>query len=231
MTTTMLRSQAARTFVSSARASPLVARGAYTYVRTYASTPDPMHPTDTPSPSDVPKPSGSNNTLLWLVGGTGLALGGWYYMRERKQEDATARRKADQEKARAKAGELGDATKRTAQDAVKEGEQGYSNIKASGEEKLAQARSQATGFADGTRAAVAQNYDAAKAKVEGALHETETNAKAAYDKASAETQSWGAWLGSWFGYGRSKADEAKREGAGAVAEGAAKVEKEAGKRS
>lgn len=44
------------------------------------------------------------------------------------------------------------------------------------------------------------------------------------------TQSWGQWLGSWFGYGKKKAEEGKKEGAEKVAEGARKVELEADKR-
>lgn len=69
-----------------------------------------------------------------------------------------------------------------------------------------------------------QTYADAKHKAEDAVHQAE-----------ATTQSWGSWLGSWFGYGKAKtqakADEAKREGAQKVADGAAKVEKEAQKRA
>ena len=43
--------------------------------------------------------------------------------------------------------------------------------------------------------------------------------------------SWGQWLWSWFGYSQHKAEEVKREGAAKVAEGARKVESEAGKRT
>lgn len=95
---------------------------------------------------------------------------------------------------------------------------------------------------DGTRASVVQQYDAAKSsvsntyssaagKVEGAAHDVVQKAEKTYADAAQTTNSWGAWFGSWFGYGQSKADEAKREGAAKVAEGAGEVKKEAEKRT
>ena len=72
-----------------------------------------------------------------------------------------------------------------------------------------------------------------------AYNGTKDAAKHTYDdaahKAEQTKQSWGSWLGSWFGYGSSKAKEtaedAKSKTAARVAEGAEKVEKEAQKRA
>ena len=62
-------------------------------------------------------------------------------------------------------------------------------------------------------------YADAKHKATDAVHKVE-----------AETQSWGQWAGSWFGYGKAKTEQAKSDVAGKVAEGAGKVEQEAQKR-
>ena len=44
-------------------------------------------------------------------------------------------------------------------------------------------------------------------------------------------ESWSQWFGSWFGYGKSKAEEVKRGGAESIANVAAQVENEAKKRT
>lgn len=66
------------------------------------------------------------------------------------------------------------------------------------------------------------------------MGDAEAAAKATYDdakhKAQETQQSWGAWFGSWFGYGKSKAQEAESRTAADVAAGAAKVQREAEKR-
>lgn len=205
--------------------------------RTYATIPNPTQPTDSPEPSDVPTPKGSGSTFWLLVGGTAAAVGGWYYMRE-GQPDIHAKRKADQEEALAKARELTAAGKRTVQDTVREGEKGYDQLKASGTEKVNEARAKTSDYVNGARSTVERQYDAAMTSVgntyTAAAHtveEAEARAKAAAEGAKQATQSWGAWLGSWFGYGKSKVDETKREAAAQVASGASKVEKEAEKRA
>ena len=102
---------------------------------------------------------------------------------------------------------------------------------ASAQSKVDQARKEA----DGARASVVQQYDAAKgsvastynaaaSKVDGATHDVA-------HKVGETSQSWGAWLGSWVGYGQGKADETKREGAAEIAQGAGVVKKEAEKRT
>ena len=83
-------------------------------------------------------------------------------------------------------------------------------------------------MSDARNTAVRQ-YDNAKATVVDATHKVEQTYEAAANKTKAEAQSWNQWFWSWFGYGKSKADDAKREGAQKVVEGAQKVEKEAGK--
>lgn len=100
-----------------------------------ATIPDPQHPTDKPLPNDKPsipkvdKPS-SNNTFLYLVGGTAAAVGGWWYTQQSgAQVHPHDQRKADEERAKQKAAELRDAGVATAHDAVKEGERAYEDTK------------------------------------------------------------------------------------------------------
>ena len=89
-------------------------------------------------------------------------------------------------------------------------------------------------MSDARNTAVRQ-YDNAKATVVDATHKVEQKAAQTYDAAAAKTkaeaQSWNQWFWSWFGYGKQKAEDAKREGAQAIADGAQKVEKEANKRA
>lgn len=112
---------------------------------------------------------------------------------------------------------------------------------AAGKERLHSAEATANGYAADARGAVTKQYDAAKASATDAYNATaakvgdaENAAKATYDdakhKAQETQQSWGAWLGSWVGYGKSKAQEAESRAAADVAAGAAKVQREAEKR-
>lgn len=97
------------------------------HVRTYAVTPDPTHPTDSPQPSDVPKPEKSNT--LWILSGlTAASIGAWYYL-NMPGENIHEKRQKDADVAAQKAKELSDAGKRTAQDIVKEGEKEYQDLK------------------------------------------------------------------------------------------------------
>lgn len=97
--------------------------------RTMATIPDPQHPTDKPLPNDKP---GSNNTFTYLVVGTALAVGGWWYTQQSgTQVHPHDQRKADEERAKQKAAELRDAGIATAHDAVKEGEKAYEDTKVS----------------------------------------------------------------------------------------------------
>ncbi|KAI0728245.1 hypothetical protein C8Q72DRAFT_835605 [Fomitopsis betulina] len=236
MSATMLRSRALRSAAASARATPVIARAAHPHVRTYAATPDPTQPTDSPQPSDVPKPERSNT--LWILGGlTAASIGAWYYL-NMPGEDVHEKRQKSVNEATQKARELGDAGKRSAQDLAKEG---YLDLKAAGKERLHSAEATANGYAADARGAVTKQYDAAKASATDAYNATaakvgdaENAAKATYDdakhKAQETQQSWGAWLGSWVGYGKSKAQEAESRAAADVAAGAAKVQREAEKR-
>ncbi|KAI0769635.1 hypothetical protein BD413DRAFT_555774 [Trametes elegans] len=225
MSSAILRTQPLR---ASVRVAPAVSRAARLHPRTYATIPDPIQPTDGPRPSDVPKPAGGNNTLLLVVGGL-AAIGGGYYYLQSGQEDPHAKRVEDQERLKQKAEELRDAGKATAHDAVREGEQKYDQTKAAAQDKLASARAQAAATAEGAKNSAVRQYDHAKAAVSDAAHKVEHTYEDAVQKSKAEAQSWNQWFWSWFGYGKDKADDAKREGAQKVVEGAQKVEKEAGK--
>ncbi|RPD78322.1 hypothetical protein L226DRAFT_610264 [Lentinus tigrinus ALCF2SS1-7] len=204
----LLRTQPLR---ASLRAAPPVVRAAASRPRTYATIPDPTQPTDKPSPNDIPKPQGGSNTGLFVIAGLAAAGGGYYYYSTR-EPDPHAQRKADEERVKEKIAELRSAGKATAHDAVREGQSKYEETKSSAQDKLASARAQASQTVDDARStAVEQKVDAAAAKTK------------------ADAQSWNQWFWSWFGYGQAKADQAKREGAEKVVEGAQKVEKEAGK--
>ena len=65
----------------------------------------------------------------------------------------------------------------------------------------------------------------------GATHKVEETYDEAARNARKEAQTWNQWFWSWFGYSQHKAEDAKREAAAKVAEGARKIETEAGKRT
>ncbi|KAI0365651.1 hypothetical protein BV20DRAFT_972892 [Pilatotrama ljubarskyi] len=225
MSSAILRAQPLR---ASVRVAPAASRVARVHPRTYATIPDPTQPSDGPKPSDVPKPSGGGNTLLLVAGGAAAVGAGYYFLRG-QEPDPHAQRVADQERAKEKAAELRDAGKATAHDAVREGEYKYQQTKASAQDKLESARAQAAATAEDARNTAVRQYDHAKATVSDAAHKVEQKYEDAVHKTKAEAQSWNQWFWSWFGYGKEKADETKREGAQKVVEGAQKVEKEAGK--
>ncbi|KAI0693018.1 hypothetical protein BC835DRAFT_1276707 [Cytidiella melzeri] len=213
--------------------------------RTMATIPNPQFPTDKPTPNDKP---GSNNTLLILLGGTAVAIGGWYYTQGGAEIHPHDQRKADEARAKQKAGELKDAGIATAHDAVKEGEKAYDDTKATAQGKLDQARADAQSTAasaqsklDSYKQSAQQSIDHAKASATATyndgVHKAQDTYNQAAHKVQEEKQSWGSWFGSWLGYGQAKKDEAKSEaafqiakGADKVESGAQKVEKEAQKR-
>lgn len=80
------------------------------------------------------------------------------------------------------------------------------------------------------KTAATSTYNDAARKAEATYVDAKSKATDAAHKVEAETQSWGQWVGSWFGYGKVKAEQAKSDAAGKVAEGAREVEKEAQKR-
>ncbi|RPD63823.1 hypothetical protein L227DRAFT_496578 [Lentinus tigrinus ALCF2SS1-6] len=221
----LLRTQPLR---ASLRAAPPLVRAAASRPRTYATIPDPTQPTDKPSPNDIPKPQGGSNTGLFVIAGLAAAGGGYYYYSTR-EPDPHAQRKADEERVKEKIAELRSAGKATAHDAVREGQSKYEETKSSAQDKLASARAQASQTVDDARSTAVRQYDNAKATVVDATHKVEQKVDAAAAKTKADAQSWNQWFWSWFGYGQAKADQAKREGAEKVVEGAQKVEKEAGK--
>ncbi|KAI0093467.1 hypothetical protein BDY19DRAFT_1064832 [Irpex rosettiformis] len=232
----IIRSQASRAFASaSAVRTPAVARTLR--ARSMATIPDPQHPTDKPLPNDKP---GSNNTFLYLVGGTALAIGGWWYTQQSGHEaNPHDQRKADEERVKQKAAELRDASVATVHDVAKEGEKAYEDAKASAIGKLEQARAHASATVDATQSkldsykhSAQESYDEAKANVTTTYNEAARETRVAFEhaaeKVEEEKQSWGAWFGSWFGYGKRKAIA---KGAEKVESGAEKVEKETQKRA
>ena len=98
--------------------------------RSYSTIPDPTKPTDKPEPNDIPKPSGGGgtNTLLFIAG-LAAAGGGYYYYTYGQDADVHEKRKADEERVKARAQELRDAGKATAHDAVREGQERYDETK------------------------------------------------------------------------------------------------------
>ncbi|EIW62830.1 uncharacterized protein TRAVEDRAFT_62657 [Trametes versicolor FP-101664 SS1] len=225
MSSAILRTQTLR---ASVRAAPAAARVARVHPRTYATIPDPTNPTDGPKPNDIPTPSGGGGNTLLIAAAVAAAAGGGYYYYS-QSEDPHAQRIADQERVKQKADELRNAGKATAHDAVREGEAKYDQTKAAGKDKLASARAQAAATADDARNTAVRQYEQAKGAVSDAAHKVEHKYEDAVQKTKVEAQSWNQWVWSWFGYGKNKADDAKREGAQKVVEGAQKVEKEAGK--
>lgn len=124
-------------------------------------------------------------------------------------------------------------------------------VQVAAKDKLSQARAEAEsatadvrGKLESARRQTVQTYDSAKNAAASGVNDATRRAEATYDEAKkaaadaahkveAETQSWGQWVGSWFGYGKAKtektAEDAKREAARQVASGADKVESTAGK--
>lgn len=97
--------------------------------RTFATFPDPTHPTN--SQNDVPRPKGNNNTLLWIAGGVGAAAGVYYYYYadQAGSTDPHAQLKAEEERLKQKVEELRDAGRATAYDAARDGEAKYEETK------------------------------------------------------------------------------------------------------
>ena len=101
----------------------------------------------------------------------------------------------------------------------------------SAQDKLAHARAEAGKTADEARTAAVHQYERAVETAAGATHKVEETYDEAAKKARKEAQTWNQWFWSWFGYSQHKAEDAKREAAAKVAEGARKIETEAGKRT
>ncbi|PIL34120.1 hypothetical protein GSI_03831 [Ganoderma sinense ZZ0214-1] len=205
---------------------PVTARAGYSSrLRTFATFPDPTHPTN--SQNDVPnRPKGNNNTLLWVAGGLAAAAGGYYYYYV-DQADPHAQLKAEEERLRQKAEEFRDAGRATARDAARDCESKYDETK----DKLAHARAEAGKTAEEARNAAVRQYERVVETAAGATHKVEETYDEAAKKAKEEALTWNQWLWSWFGYSQRKAEDAKREAAAKVADVAHKVESEAGKRT
>ncbi|OBZ67137.1 hypothetical protein A0H81_12931 [Grifola frondosa] len=210
----MLRTQTIRTLASSSHASPALARAALLRTRTLATAPDPTKPTDSPKPS-------RRKTATSLSGSppAAVCIGGWYYMQDRAP-DRYAQRKAAEEQVSVKAAELSEAGKRTATEAVREGEQRYGELKvrrlpahtgrAQAGAAVHDAQSTAVRELDAAKASAASTYATATTRVGDAAHRVEQKYEDAAHKVEKTAQGWGAWLGSWFGYGKSKADDTKK---------------------
>ena len=98
--------------------------------RTFATFPDPTHPTN--SQNDVPnlKPRGNNNTLLLVAVGLAAAAGGsYYYYVDQGLTDPHAQLKAEEQRLKEKADELRDGGKATAHDAARDCQSKYEETK------------------------------------------------------------------------------------------------------
>ena len=101
--------------------------------RTYVTQPDPTKPTSDPAfDSYSSKPSSSSNTFLYILLGTGAAVGGWYYMNMEDGETAHQARRRHEEELKKKSQEALDAGKQTAHSAVRDGQEGYEDVKVRG---------------------------------------------------------------------------------------------------
>lgn len=109
------------------------------------------------------------------------------------------------------------------------------NVAADARSRLESLRGSASQTVEQAKQAASHTYNDAARKAEETYDEAKRKASEAVHKAEAETQSWGQWLGSWFGYGKTKVDQTaedlKRDAAQKVAQGAGKVESEANKRA
>lgn len=211
-------------------AAPIAVRAAHPRPRTFATFPDPTHPTN--SQNDVPRLKGNSNTLLWIAGGLAVVAGGgsyyyYFYTDQAGPADPHAQLKAEEQRLKQKAEELRDAGKATAHDVARDYQSKYEETK----DKLAHARGEAGKTAEDARAATIRQYEKVVGSANSATHKVEEKYDEAARKAKEEAQTWNQWLWSWFGYSQHKAEEVKREGAAKVAEGARKVESEAGKRT
>lgn len=102
----------------------------------YTTPPPPsnqQHQRVPPNPTPAPEPSngGSNFLVIALVGG--VVAGGtyWYFSPSGTADDLKRRTKADEALAKQKAHELSDAGKARANDAIKQGQEKYSELKVS----------------------------------------------------------------------------------------------------
>lgn len=101
--------------------------------RTFATFPDPTHPTN--SQDDVPnlKPRENNNTRLWIAGGLAAAAAGgsyyYYYYVDQGPVDPHAQLKAEEERLKQKAEELRNGGKATAHDAARDCQSKYEETK------------------------------------------------------------------------------------------------------
>ncbi|PVF92984.1 hypothetical protein CPB86DRAFT_790582 [Serendipita vermifera] len=178
--------------------------------RRFYAAPGPQ-PSMTKPASNPPKGSSNVPILLAVVA---VAGGGYWY--------ATNTGKDEEVKQKAK--ELKDAGEARAHELKKEGEAKYDNAKRDAGAKYDEAKAKAEGKYQENKGVLQANYDKAKDKVESTVDQTRVATHDAVESAKAKGS-------SWWGWGSGKAEEGKKDAAGKVEEGAAKVQKEASKRT
>jgi hypothetical protein len=168
--------------------------------------------------------------LATVTAAAGAAGVYWYLTQPQSFQELEATAKKREDEISRKARELADTSKARAEDLLKQSEQQYSDIKvrflpesrnndlfpllmvqASGQDKLAAARARADSAASGAQA----KYDSYK-------YPTLPDSRAAVTK----DQTQGGWF-DWLRWGRSKADQGKRDGAQKVVDAADEVRKRA----
>ncbi|KAI1796363.1 hypothetical protein LXA43DRAFT_969848 [Ganoderma leucocontextum] len=220
----------------SLRFVPVAARAVYSANSARArSQPSPTPPTPPTRRATHPSPE-ETTTDLWIAGGLAvMAAGGsyyyYYYVDQAGPLDPHAQLKANEELLKQKAEEFREAGKATAHDAARDCQSKYEETKSSGQDKLAHARAEVGKAGEEARSTAVRQYEKVVGTAAGATHKVEERYDEAAKKAKEEAETWNQWLWSWFGYSQHKAEETKREAAAKVAEGARKVENEAGKRT
>jgi len=172
---------------------------------------------ENPGP-DVKKPK--NNTLLITVLAAAVAAGGYWYYSE--SDDLQAEAKAHEEEAKKKAREATEAGKARLEDAYKQGQVKYGEMKASVDKSIQDAE-----------ARTKQAAENAQAKLNGYKNDASDSVENLYNDARASTvkkeeQAKEGWF-SWLGWGKSKTEDAKKSSAEKVSDAAADVKSKADK--
>ncbi|KAF5345318.1 hypothetical protein D9758_008487 [Tetrapyrgos nigripes] len=206
----MFRTQAVRV---AKRSSPSLAVGARVK-RSYASLQDPG--------PEVKKPKSSNTLVFGAVAVAAAAGAYWYYNNQDEATRLQAKAKADEEEAKKKAREAVDSGRARLDDAVKQGQLKYDELKASADKTIHDAEARTRQAASDTQAKFNEYRKGAKDSTENLYNEARSSVE------HKEEQAKVGWF-SWLGWGRSKAEDAKSAGAEKVSETAGDVKSKADK--
>lgn len=212
--------------------------------RTYATQPPPEQASPNPKVSPSTDGGGHNNGLI--IASAVAALGGMYYfynrdrgvsLQEKKRRDEEDMKRAAHA-AQADIKEFGEAGKARAEDGLKETQEKYDVAKTSAKEKVTGSRQkvdesrydlteQARQTAHEAQAKLNQYKNAAEQSLADVRKTSEQKIEETKDAVTHRAEEAKDAGQGWFGWGQSKTDEAKREGAQKVAEGAEDVKKRA----